>query len=76
MSDPRMSITLADLKAAARGEAPAEPQPEGAPVPKTTGTARAIGYTGDVCGDCGGFRMRRTGACVVCDDCGRSGGCS
>ena len=31
--------------------------------------------TGDVCDVCGGDNMRRAGACLVCADCGESGGC-
>ncbi len=37
--------------------------------------SRRQGYTGDVCCNCQGVRMRRNGACLVCDDCGTSGGC-
>lgn len=33
------------------------------------------GYTGDVCDTCGGFRMKRVGACLTCDNCGTSSGC-
>lgn len=33
------------------------------------------GYTGDVCSTCGGARMRRAGACLVCEDCGANSGC-
>jgi hypothetical protein len=33
------------------------------------------GYTGDVCMTCGGFRMKRVGTCLTCDDCGTSSGC-
>jgi hypothetical protein len=39
------------------------------------GLARASGYTGNCCDTCGGFRMRRTGVCETCDDCGATGGC-
>lgn len=34
------------------------------------------GYTGDTCGNCGSMSMRRNGACLVCDECGVSTGCS
>lgn len=37
--------------------------------------ARQAGYTTDPCGQCGGFRVRANGACTVCDDCGKQGGC-
>lgn len=38
--------------------------------------ARESGYTGDACEQCGGFRMKRNGACLLCEDCGSSNGCS
>lgn len=34
------------------------------------------GYTGDICNNCGGSRMRRNGSCLLCDDCGTTSGCS
>lgn len=38
--------------------------------------ARMSGYTGDVCPNCQGMRMVRTGTCVQCEDCQTSsGGC-
>ena len=37
--------------------------------------ARDMGYTGDSCPRCQGMRMKRNGACQVCEDCGESGGC-
>ena len=33
------------------------------------------GHTGDVCDCCGGIRMRRSGTCLLCDDCGQTSGC-
>lgn len=33
------------------------------------------GYTGSICDQCGGTRMRRSGTCETCDDCGNAGGC-
>jgi len=38
--------------------------------------AKEKGYTGDQCGGCGSLRVRRNGACTVCDDCGQTSGCS
>lgn len=32
-------------------------------------------YSGDFCARCGSSRLRRAGACMVCEDCGESGGC-
>jgi ribonucleoside-diphosphate reductase alpha chain len=38
--------------------------------------ARARGYEGDACPECGQFTLVRTGACLRCDSCGASSGCS
>lgn len=45
----------------------------------TTGTvheaAKLMGFTGDMCGQCGGARMVRNGSCLRCNDCGTTSGC-
>lgn len=39
--------------------------------------ALSQGYTGDACGSCGAFAMKRSGTCLTCDSCAStSGGCS
>lgn len=38
--------------------------------------AKAKGYTGNTCQDCGSTSMKIAGHCEVCDDCGASSGCS
>ena len=38
--------------------------------------SRSRGYTGDPCPDCGHFTLVRAGACMKCDTCGASTGCS
>jgi ribonucleoside-diphosphate reductase alpha chain len=38
--------------------------------------ARLKGYTGDCCGECGSFTMVRNGACLKCNTCGQTSGCS
>ncbi len=38
--------------------------------------ARRKGYEGDSCGDCGNFTLVRNGACMKCDTCGATSGCS
>jgi ribonucleoside-diphosphate reductase alpha chain len=38
--------------------------------------AKAKGYTGEQCGNCGSMRVKRNGSCTVCDDCGTTTGCS
>jgi hypothetical protein len=35
-----------------------------------------LGYTGDVCINCGNFAMKRNGPCLVCTACGNTTGCS
>ncbi|MBZ0216522.1 MAG: vitamin B12-dependent ribonucleotide reductase [Fimbriimonadaceae bacterium] len=38
--------------------------------------ARARGYVGESCSDCGNFTMVRNGTCLKCDTCGATSGCS
>ncbi len=38
--------------------------------------ARLKGYEGDPCGECGQLTMVRSGACMKCDTCGATSGCS
>ncbi len=38
--------------------------------------SRLKGYTGDACPECGSFTLTRSGACLRCDTCGASTGCS
>lgn len=55
------------------------------PDSKDTGTAtfedkynqaRQMGYTGDICGDCGSMTLVRNGTCLKCNTCGATSGCS
>src|SRR5207253_10996402 len=39
-------------------------------------TARLKGYEGDPCGECGQLTLVRSGACMKCDTCGATSGCS
>jgi len=39
-------------------------------------TARAKGYEGDACGECGNFTLVRNGTCLKCVTCGATTGCS
>jgi hypothetical protein len=32
-------------------------------------------YSGDICDKCGSTKMRRSGRCLVCEDCGDNTGC-
>jgi len=38
--------------------------------------ARAKGYEGEACGECGNFTLVRNGTCMKCDTCGATTGCS
>jgi ribonucleoside-diphosphate reductase alpha chain len=38
--------------------------------------ARAKGYEGDSCAECGNFTLVRNGTCLKCDTCGATSGCS
>lgn len=38
--------------------------------------AKAQGYTGDACQECGSFTMVRNGTCLKCNTCGATSGCS
>ena len=38
--------------------------------------AKKMGFTGDVCGDCGSMTMVRNGTCLKCTTCGATSGCS
>lgn len=42
----------------------------------TKQNARASGYTGEQCENCGSIRVKRNGSCTVCEDCGTTSGCS
>ena len=37
--------------------------------------ARAKGYEGEACGECGNFTLVRNGTCMKCDTCGSTTGC-
>jgi ribonucleoside-diphosphate reductase alpha chain len=38
--------------------------------------AKAKGYGGEACGECGNFTLVRNGTCMKCDTCGGTSGCS
>jgi hypothetical protein len=38
--------------------------------------ARGSGFTGDQCDNCNSMRMKVSGHCTVCEDCGTTTGCS
>lgn len=44
--------------------------------PDSRSTAKAQGFTGDTCTNCGSMKMKRNGSCMVCIECGTTTGCS
>jgi len=50
--------------------------PPGATVNQLRAEARMKGYTGDQCSNCNSMRMKVSGHCMVCEDCGTTTGCS
>jgi ribonucleoside-diphosphate reductase alpha chain len=38
--------------------------------------AKAKGYEGEACAECGNFTLVRNGTCLKCDTCGGTTGCS
>jgi ribonucleoside-diphosphate reductase alpha chain len=73
-------------EATARALSPSESQPTVAVAVATSPApdermerireARAKGYEGDPCGECGNMTLVRNGTCMKCDTCGSTTGCS
>jgi len=61
-------------------QAPATPETltalPGATAPLSREDAKAAGYTGNICDICFSTRMRVSGHCMVCEECGNTTGCS
>ena len=79
--------TLSKKRENGEQHAPAQPAAKALPEPEavtakstrksdTVMVARQQGYTGEMCGSCGSSRVKRNGACTVCEDCGTTSGCS
>lgn len=66
--------------------APVSPQPQAvSAIEERRGNAqfaidadisRSMGFTGDQCSSCGSMKMKVSGHCMVCTDCGTTTGCS
>lgn len=52
------------------------PETEPEPTPDARQYAKAQGFTGDTCANCGSMKMKRNGSCMVCMECGATTGCS
>ena len=69
--------SLADRKA--RGHAVEQGRHRRAAAPSKAerrAEAKAKGYEGEMCGECGNFTLVRNGTCMKCDTCGSTTGCS
>jgi ribonucleoside-diphosphate reductase alpha chain len=62
-------------QAEARAQADTRAQAKAAATGKRA-EARAKGYEGEACGECGNFTLVRNGTCMKCDTCGSTTGCS
>ena len=71
-------IDTAERRDHRRDPAPATPSSGVAVATRTEQitAARAKGYTGNACGECGQLTMVRNGSCEKCDSCGATSGCS
>jgi ribonucleoside-diphosphate reductase alpha chain len=75
------SATALKIDPAATALNAAELDPIPSPPPSTNvdqlrTEARMKGYTGDQCSNCNSMRMKVSGHCMVCEDCGTTTGCS
>ena len=81
--------TAQALKAEATPQVASRPAPEGAlaevqwsqaevraAAAERRAEAKAKGYEGEMCGECGNFTLVRNGTCMKCDTCGSTTGCS
>jgi len=62
-----------ETRTQAEPQAKAEAQPTAS---ERRAEAKAKGYEGDSCGECGNFTLVRNGTCMKCDTCGGTSGCS
>jgi len=65
-TDGSASVTVNEASSSGNGSTASQARVE----------ARAKGYEGDACGECGNFTLVRNGTCMKCDTCGGTSGCS
>ena len=67
----------AKLSPAEKLETRVQPQPtQKQAASEKRAEAKAKGYEGEACGECGNFTLLRNGTCMKCDTCGGTTGCS
>ena len=71
VADAGIASSQSGAQAAAREQAAAT-----ATLSRSIEMARMQGYEGDACGECGQFTLVRNGACLKCNTCGATTGCS
>ena len=64
------------LEALQWSKAGAPPQAAAPSKAERRAEAKAKGYEGEMCGECGNFTLVRNGTCMKCDTCGSTTGCS
>lgn len=75
--EQRVEEAVASLVSTPVTAAPAAPAPSPALArAEARSVAKAQGYTGDFCSKCSSSRVKVSGHCTVCEDCGETSGCS
>jgi ribonucleoside-diphosphate reductase alpha chain len=74
---PALKAASADTRPAGLFDQLAGPQSNArAAAAEKRAEAKAKGYEGEACGECGNFTLVRNGTCMKCDSCGGTSGCS
>ncbi len=77
---PDADVATADMGAGATQVMASTALPGGVGASGVSSDARALarmqGYEGDTCNDCGNYTLVRNGACMKCNTCGATNGCS
>ena len=80
VSPPKPALTLQTARVKAPAAMATTPAPAKVAVrgskEDAVRVARQKGYEGDPCGECGALTLVRNGACLKCDTCGSTSGCS
>jgi ribonucleoside-diphosphate reductase alpha chain len=75
---PEHGLAAANLDAPPHGAAATAAQTVAwqDPLAQARAMARAQGFEGEACGECGHMTMVRNGTCLKCTTCGSTSGCS
>jgi ribonucleoside-diphosphate reductase alpha chain len=78
LKDENPHVVVEERRHERRDPSPVTPAMGVATVPRSeqVNAARAKGYTGNACSECGQLTMVRNGSCEKCDSCGSTSGCS